>query len=157
MRTHGSHSSTARRLGLTFVNVSRCFGGVSATAMLLLASCAITPRVATWQAPTRFTQKEVFNAALQAGSEQSLQLAASDREAGTMAFRKKVGDGEMTLSVTIKDVTGVIQVRTIASYGGGLAIHGLHEEFIRNFHTLLFRNLGISDANERNINIVDLS
>ena len=127
------------------------------TIMLMLLSCAATPRVSTWQSPKRFTQKEVYNAALQSGNDQGMQLAGSDRESGTMSFRKRVGKGEMVLSVTVKEVDGIVRVRTTASYGGHLAIHGLHEEFIHNFHVFLFRNLGISDDSEKNVNIEQLS
>jgi hypothetical protein len=59
----------------------------------------------------------------------------------------------MILSVTIKDVGGRVQVNTIASYGGDLALRGMHEECINNFHVYLFRNLGITDQSERNIDI----
>jgi hypothetical protein len=125
----------------------------STVAFLLFLGCAMTPRVSTWDSPKRFTAKEVFSAGLQAGSQQGMQLSASDRESGTMSFRRKSGDGEMILSVTVKDVGGRVQVSTTASYGGGVAIRGLHEEYINNFHTYLFRNLGITDQSERNIDI----
>lgn len=36
---------------------------------------------------------------------------------------------------------------------GGLALAGLHEEFIRNFYVFLFRNLNITDTSERKVNI----
>ena len=134
--------------------VRMLFYHAGAVAILLtLLSCAVTPRVSSWQSPQRFTQKDVFNAALQAGSDEGMQLAGSDRDAGTMSFRRKSGKGEMVLNVTVKDVGGIVQVRTTASYGGNLAIHGLHEEYIHNFHVFLFRNLGISSASEQHINI----
>jgi len=127
------------------------------TILITLLSCAVTPRVSVWQSPKRFTQKTVFNAALQAGSDQGMQLAASDRESGTMSFRKLVGKGEMILSVKIQNVHGVVKVLTTASYGGRAAIRGLHEEFLNNFHVFLFRNLGISDTSEKNISIEELN
>lgn len=129
---------------------------VVAAILTPLLGCAVTPRVSTWQSPQRFTQKEVFNAALQAGSDEGMQLAGSDRESGTASFRKRTGEGEMVLSVTVREAGGMVQVRTTASYGGGVAIRGLHEEYIRNFHVLLFRSLGISDPSERKVNIEEL-
>ena len=59
----------------------------------------------------------------------------------------------MILSVTVTDRGNVVQVRTTASYGGGIAIAGLHEEYIQNFHVVLFRNLNISDPSERKIGL----
>ena len=59
----------------------------------------------------------------------------------------------MILSVTVTDRGNVVQVRTTASYGGGIAIAGLHEEYIQNFHVVLFRNLNISDPSERKISV----
>lgn len=130
----------------------------SAVVLVLFYGCAVTPRVSTWDSPKRFKAKEVFTAALQAGSEEAMQLAGSDREGGTMSFRKHVGNGEMVLSVTIKDVGGIVQVRTTSSYAGEfLAIKGLHEEYINNFHVFLFRNLGITDQSEKNIDIREQS
>jgi hypothetical protein len=143
------------RSGFCSMGRLRVLSGVfaSAGALLLFLGCAVTPRVSTWDSPKRFTAKDVFSAALQAGSQEGMQLSASDRESGTMSFRRTIGKGEMILSVTVKDVGGRVQVSTTAAYGGDLAIRGLHEECINNFHTYLFRNLGITDASERNVDI----
>ena len=80
-----------------------------------------------------------------------MQTTASDRQSGTMSFTQRVGDKSVILSVNISDSGGKIRVRTVASVGGGLAVKGLHEEFINNFHVFLFRNLNITDAAERNV------
>ena len=121
--------------------------------IFLLSACAVTPRVSTWNSPERFTKAEVFNAALQAGTQCGMSVTSSDRESGTMSFTERVGDGQMNVSVHVTERESVIQVNTTASMGGGLAIAGLHEECIQNFHVMLFRNLNISDPSERNINI----
>ena len=121
--------------------------------LFALLSCAVTPRVSTWQSPKGFMQKDVFNAALQAGRDQGMQLAGSDQEAGTMSFHRKLESGEMVFSVTVRDVNGIIQVRTTA-LGGGAANRGLEEETINNFHAFLFRNLGIPNTPEQKV-IID--
>jgi hypothetical protein len=124
--------------------------------VLVVSGCAVTPRVSNWKSPKNFTQKQVFNAALQAGSDQGMQLSASDRESGTISFRKKSGKGEMILNVTVKTGNGSVQVNTIATYSGGIAISGLHEEYIRNFHIFLFRRLGITDPSKTNVIIEEM-
>jgi hypothetical protein len=126
---------------------------LAALVATVLSACAVTPRVSTWNSPERLKKAEVFNAALQAGAQNGMQTTASDREAGTMSFTKQTGKGQMILSVTVMDRGNVVQVRTTASHGGGLAIAGLQEEFIQNFHVVLFRNLNISDPSERKINV----
>jgi len=126
---------------------------VSLILATLLTACAILPRMSVWEAPKRFSEKEVFSAAIQAGAQQGMQLSASDRESGTISFRKSVGKVEMILSVRVKSLGGRVQVHTTATSGGGLAIRGLHEEFIHNFHVFLFRNLGVTNASEEQVNI----
>lgn len=123
---------------------------------ILLTACAVTPRTSTWESPKRFTKEVVYKAALQAGTQNGWQATGSDREAGTMSFAERSGDGQMVLNVSILDQGGRIIVRTTASYGGGLAITGLHEEYIKNFHILIFRNLNITDLSERNIDIQEI-
>jgi hypothetical protein len=122
--------------------------------LFTLLSCAVTPRVSTWQSPKRFMQKDVFNAALQAGRDQGLQLAGSDQEAGNLSFHRKFESGEMVLSVTVRDINGIVQVRTTALGREGAAKPGLEEETINNFHGSLFKNLGISSTSEQNV-IID--
>ena len=125
--------------------------GAAVILAVVLCGCAITPRVSTWQSPTRFDKGQVFNAALQAGGQNGMKTTASDRESGTMSFSKTIGKGDMILSVQIVDSDGTIRVQTTANFAGDIAIKGLHEEVIRNFHVFLFRNLGISDTSERNV------
>jgi hypothetical protein len=56
----------------------------------MLAACTVTPRVSTWNSPQRFKKVQVFNAALQAGTESGWQPTSSDRETGTMSFTKRI-------------------------------------------------------------------
>lgn len=121
--------------------------------VFLLSACAVTPRVSSWDSPKRFTKAEVFNAALQAGTQYGMQATMSDRESGTMSFSRRVGDGQMVVSAQVTDNTSLVQVRTTASFGGRLALAGMHEEFIRNFHKLMFRNLNITDISEQKVNV----
>lgn len=126
---------------------------VMIVAAILLCACAVTPRVSSWDSPKRFTKSQVFNASLQAGAQVGMTNTASDRESGVTSFSKQIGKGTMTLNVNITEDKGIIKVRTTARYGGDLAISGLHEEVIQNFHVFLFRNLNITDKSERNIDI----
>lgn len=121
--------------------------------LFALLSCVVTPRISTWQSPKRFMQKDVFNAALQAGRDQGMQLAGSDQVAGTLSFHRKLESGEMALSVTVRDINGIVQVRTTA-LGGKAANPALQEETINNFHAFLFRNLGIPNTPEQKV-IID--
>lgn len=59
----------------------------------------------------------------------------------------------MILSIQIIENQSIINVRTTSNYAGGLAITGLHEEVINNFHVFLFRNLNILDSSERQVKI----
>ena len=120
---------------------------------ILLWSCAITPRVSTWDSPDGFTKSQVFNAALQAGGQNGMKTTASDRESGTMSFSKVIGKGDMILSVQVAEKSGIINVQTTSNYAGDIAIVGLHEEVIRNFHVFLFRNLNIENPSARNVKI----
>lgn len=122
-------------------------------AAVVLSACAVMPRVSSWDGPPRFTKAEVFNAGLQAGSQSGMQTTASDRESGTMSFTKQIGKGQMILSASVTTKGNIVQVRTTASYGGGLALAGLHEEIIHNFYVFLFRNLNITDPSEEKVNI----
>jgi hypothetical protein len=131
------------------VRTSLCYTGAMVILFTLL-SCAVTPKISSWQSPKRFMQKDVFNAALQAGRDEGMQLAGSDQVAGTMSFHRKLESGEMVLSVTVRDINGIIQVRTTA-LGGKAANLALQDETINNFHGFLFRNLGISNASEQNV------
>jgi hypothetical protein len=70
-----------------------------------------------------------------------------------MSFTKPQGKGQIILSVAVVDRGNFVQVRTTASYGGGLALKGLQEEYLQNFHVVLFRSLNITDPSERNIHI----
>ena len=122
----------------------------------LMTACAVTPRTSTWESPKRFTKEVVYKAALQAGTENGWEGTGSDREAGTMSFMQRFGKEQMVLNASILDQGGKIVVRTTANWGGGLAITGHHEEFIRNFHVQLFRKLNVSDPSERNIDIQEM-
>jgi hypothetical protein len=119
-------------------------------ASILLSACAIVPRVSSWDSPKQYSKAQVFNAALQAGGQHGYTATASDRESGTMSFTKKVGKGDLILSVQVTEANGRVGTRTTANFAGGLAIAGLHEEAIRNFHILLFRNLNITESSELN-------
>jgi hypothetical protein len=98
----------------------------------------------------------VFNAAIQAGGQNGMKTSASDRESGTMSFSKHIGKGDMILSVQIVQVGGIINVQTTGNFAGDIAIAGLHEEVIRNFHVFLFRNLNIEDPSARNVRISEV-
>ncbi len=130
---------------------------VSIMTTILLSACAITPRVSTWESTKQFTKAQVFNACLQAGGEAGYTTTNSDRESGTMSFTKKIAEGNMILSVRIADENNIIRVKTTANFAGDIAIAGLHEEAIRNFHILLFRGLNIAPESEMsNVHIVQL-
>lgn len=74
-----------------------------------------------------------------------------------MSFTKKIAEGNMILSVRIADENNIIRVKTTANFAGDIAIAGLHEEAIRNFHILLFRGLNIAPESEMsNVHIVQL-
>jgi hypothetical protein len=121
--------------------------------IFFVAACAVAPRTSSWEGPKRFTKAQVFNAAMQAGAEQGMQVTSSSEAAGTISMTKRVGDGNMNLNVVIKQDGPVVDVKTTAAYGGGLAIRGLHEEIIRNFHVFMFRNLNITKKEERLVRI----
>lgn len=125
-------------------------------ALFILSACAVTPRVSLWETPKRYSKSQVYNAALQAGGQTGMKTTASDRESGTMSFSKHIGKGDMILSVQIVDKKGDIQVRTTGNYAGGIALAGIHEEVINNFHVMLFRNLDISENSEKNVSITQL-
>lgn len=133
--------------------MNRYTASVFAFVVFLLSACAVIPRTSTWEGHSRFTKSDVYQAALQAGAENGWQTTASDRDSGTMSFSKPVGRGVMILGVSITKPKDRIIVRTTANYGGDIAIYGMHEEFIRNFHRALFRKLDIADASERIIDI----
>jgi hypothetical protein len=126
-------------------------------ATVLLCSCAVTPRVSSWNSPKGFTKSQVFNAAIQAGGQNGMKATASDRESGTMSFSKHIGKGDMILSVQVAEAAGIVNVQTTGNFAGDIAIRGLHEEVIRNFHVFLFRNLNIEDPSARNVRIEDQS
>ena len=69
-----------------------------------------------------------------------------------MSFVKTIGSVEMAVNVSVKQAGDRVHVTTTASTGK-VALRGLMEEEIRNFHVLLFRTLGITDMAERNIDI----
>ncbi len=123
------------------------------TVTIMLCACAITPRVSSWESPQGFTKAQVFNAAIQAGGQNGMKTTASDRESGTMSFSKTIGKGDMILSAQVTEANGIVKVQTTGNFAGDIAIAGLHEEVIRNFHVFLFRNLNISDPSARNVRI----
>ncbi len=125
-------------------------------AAFALCSCAVAQRVSSWECPQRFNKAQVFNAALQAGGQNGMKTTASDRESGTMTFSKPIGAGEMVQSVQILEApNGIIKVQTTAHYANpkSLALAGLHEEIINNFHVYLFQNLNITTPTEQNVRI----
>jgi hypothetical protein len=125
-------------------------------AAILLSACAITPRISSWDSPKQFTKAQVFSAALQAGGQHGYITTSSDRESGSMSFMKKVGKGDLILSVQVAEDGDHIKVRTTANFAGDLAIAGLHEEAIRNFHIFLFRNLNTEPTELNNVRIEQL-
>lgn len=132
---------------------------ITLLSLLLTASCAVTPRTSAWESPKGkgFTKEAVYTAALLAGAQNGWQALGTDRDAGTMSFMQKFGEEDMVLNAVIVDQGGGnIAVRTTANWSGGLAIRGHHEEFIRNFHVLLFRNLNVSEMSERGIQIQEI-
>ena len=85
-----------------------------------------------------------------------MKIDSQDRESGAISFSKHIGKGEFILNVQIAGTKGGVNVQTTGSYGGDLAIRGLHEEVIRNFHVLLFRILRITDPASRQIKMEQL-
>lgn len=90
---------------------------------------------------------------MQAGAELGMQVVSSSKEAGTISLTQRVGDGNMNLNAVIRQEGPIVTVKTTAAYGGGLAIRGLHEEIINNFHIVIFRNLNITKQEERLVRI----
>ncbi len=130
---------------------------VSIFAFIVLSACAITPRVSTWESSKQFTKEKVFNAAIGAGAEHGYTITTSDRESGTVSFTKTIGKGNMILNARIASENGAILVRTTANFVGRFAITGLHEEAIRNFHILMFRQLNIAPESElSNVHVEEL-
>lgn len=119
----------------------------------LLTACAVTPRLSTWKAPKSFTQDVVFSAAVQAGIQQGMQMSASDRETGTISFRKSAEGSKVNLGVRVETVGNRVQVRTTADLADDFAIKGTHERVIRSYHDSLINILNIKDLSEREINI----
>lgn len=122
---------------------------------VFLVGCAVSPRSSTWNSPARFDSAQVFNAAMQAGPQRGMQLVASDRESGTMSFKKQLGKGDFILNVIVSNTGKMIVVRTTAHFGGGgqLGIAGLHEGVIEDYHKHLFNILNITDPAETNVSI----
>lgn len=116
----------------------------------LLAACAVTPRVSTWASSKPFTRAQVFNAALGSGAEVGYTVTASDRESGTISLTRKIGDGNMILNARIVGDNKTVRVQTTANFTGDIAIAGMHEEAIRNFHIMLFRKLNVDVGTELN-------
>ena len=130
-------------------------GGVLAVT-IFLGACQITPMGSSWDSPPRFTKAQVFNAALQSGAQNGMRVDSQDRESGTISLSKRVAKGDFILGVRVTEASKRVNVQTTGSFGGDLAVAGLHEEFIKNFHVFLFRILGISDPAARNISIGEL-
>lgn len=127
--------------------------------VLVLEGCAQSPRLSSWDAPTRLTYKQVVDAAIRSGGEQGMQLSATDRESGNISFTQNVGvqgkfgAGVMVLSVSVQKMPDKrIQVQTTANYSN-IGLKGIHEEVINKFHAALFRNLGITSSSENNVSI----
>jgi hypothetical protein len=122
--------------------------------MTMFAACTVTPRVSTWNSPPKFKKVQVFNAALQAGTENGWQPTSSDRETGTMSFTKRISGTESILfTVNVTEQGNIVQVRTMTKTVGGIAVVGEHEKNLKDFHAALFRTLNISDPSEQKINV----
>lgn len=121
--------------------------------VLIVEGCAVSPRLSTWDSPTRLTSKQVVDAAIRAGGEQGMQLGTVNRETGSISFTQNVADIVVGLSVSVRKLPdNRIQVQTTVTTSK-VAVMGIHEEFINKFHAGLFRNLGITSPNESNVTI----
>lgn len=123
------------------------------TIAIITSGCAISPRSSLWKTPLGFTKAQVLNASIQSAAQSGFTTANIDRESGSMSFFKRIGGGIMNLNVLLSEEGKMIVVRTTAEFTGDLALKGLHEEVISNFHVYLQRILKITDPGARNVQI----
>lgn len=124
---------------------------VALLAIFLLSACAISPRSSDWTSPKKFTQAQVFNAAVSAGGEMGGYSATSvDRSAYNLTLTRPFADKKMTVTVHVRDQGGNIHVNAFAIFND-IAISGVYEETIKNFHVALFRNLNIDQSEMSNV------
>lgn len=119
-------------------------------ASVLLSACAVAPRTSDWTSPKKFTEAQVFNAAAVSGGQIGYVTSVIDRNSGAISFSKRIGDGDMNLSVHVTTVEGVVHVSTAANYST-VAVSGTHEEEIKKLHSALFRNLNIDSSEVNNV------
>ena len=129
--------------------------------VFFLFSCLVPvapTKVAVWSVPNRFTQDDVFKAAIEAGFQQGFQLIDSNPEYGTISLRRKVAQGERNVAIILKSVSGVIQVEitTGVHTGGGLLLQSLagkQSDMCQQFYGYIFDILGITDGQDKYVNI----
>lgn len=135
---------------------------------LLLGGCAGTPKVSHWTSPPErhLTVVNVFDAAMFAGVENKFTVINSDRQAGVISMKQETYGGdhknnERRMSVRMKELNkNTVEVRTKVSGSDFGIIEGLlgglvHKEITNNFYVYLFRELNISDPNQKQVMIVD--
>ena len=121
--------------------------------LVVLAGCAVAPRVGLWEAPKRYTKNDVFNAIVLAGVDHGLHLTIKDKDLGIVSFWFRAGDGEGALNFQLSEEAGQIVVRTSSAYGGILAIAGELENNIRIIYKSIYEKLNINDVAEKNLQI----
>lgn len=134
----------------------------------LVSGCAGTPKVSQWNTPPerKLTVGNVFDAALIAGTENKFTVINSDRQAGVISMKQESYGGdqkndEHRMSVRMKEIAkNTVEVKTkvsgsdfgiVAGALGGL----VHQEITKNFYVYLFRELNITDPNQKQVVIVD--
>lgn len=119
-------------------------------ASVFLVACAIAPRTSDWTSPKKFTQAQVFNAAVSAGAEMGYSATSIDRTTYNLTLTRAFADKTMTLMVRVRDQAGKMNVASIVSFND-VAFAGAFEETIKNFHAALFRNLNIDQSELNNV------
>lgn len=135
---------------------------------LVLGGCAGTPKVSQWISPPErhLTVSNVFDAAIIAGTENKFTVINSDRHSGVISMKQEVYGGEQKnnerrMSIRMKELTkNTVEVRTKVSGSDFGIVEGalgglVHKELTSNFYVYLFRELNITDPNQKQVIIVD--
>ncbi len=117
-----------------------------------LAACAIAPRTSDWASPKKFTQEQVFNAAVSTASDMGYSATSIDRGTNSLALAKHQAGTNMTMNVQVKIIGDVLHVTSLASYPEG-TFPAVYDETIKNFHAALFRNLNIDKSELNNVTV----
>lgn len=136
--------------------------------LFLVSGCAGTPKVSQWTTPPerKLTVGNVFDAALIAGTENKFTVINSDRQAGVISMKQETYGGdhknnERRMSVRMKEIAkDAVEVKTKVSGSDFGIIEGalgglVHKEITNKFYVYLFRELNITDPNQKQIIIVD--